>query len=392
MQSILAVGALLVGSGWEGEDASPAPPRPGSEQAETAPERSRWIDPEDGWFDVSEFLEHPVGFMPLVVPITEPALGYGAFVAAVLLDPREEAGAAGWARPNITAVGGMATEGGSDGFFAGNSSTWADGDLQTLVGVGSMDLELGLYGVGADPALGGRSLDYELDMDGVVGEVRRRLGGSDFWLGLRAVYAHATVDFDAPPGGVGGVGPEDDDVELAGPALTLRYDSLDSLFTPTRGLLSDTSVSIFDELFGGSQDFQLFQQVLIHHWPLREDLFLGGRAQYNGSSGDTPFYARPYVRLRGVPALRYQGEQAVSGEGELRWQLQRRISLVGFGGYGLAWNDGLDFDGDQDAWGAGAGARYLVSRVFGLHVGLDVARGPEDTVVYVQFGNAWMRP
>ena len=39
---------------------------------------SRFIDPEDGWFDVSRFLEHPAGFLPVIVPITEPALGYGA--------------------------------------------------------------------------------------------------------------------------------------------------------------------------------------------------------------------------------------------------------------------------------------------------------------------------
>jgi hypothetical protein len=25
----------------------------------------------------------------------------------------------------------------------------------------------------------------------------------------------------------------------------------------------------------------------------------------------------------------------------------------------------------------------------GLHVGIDIARGPEDTVVYLQVGSAW---
>jgi hypothetical protein len=38
------------------------------------------------------------------------------------------------------------------------------------------------------------------------------------------------------------------------------------------------------------------------------------------------------------------------------------------------------------------GFRYLLARKFGLHAGLDVARGPEEGAIYVQFGNAWMRP
>lgn len=387
MLPLFVIGALCAGSTASGQDA-PAPSAPAAEEGSA----SRFRDPEDGWLDVSRFLEHPAGFLPVIVPITEPALGYGAVGAAVFLDPRESAGAEGWARPNITGVGGMATEDGSDGLFAGNSTLWGDGDVQTLVGLGSLNLELGLYGIGEDSGLDGRSIEYGLDVDGAVAEVRWRIGESDFWGGLRAVYADVTVDFDEPAGGIEGVSPEDDDITLAGPALTLRYDSLDNLFTPTRGMLSDTSVSFFGSAFGGSQDFQIFQQVLIHHWPLAERWFLGARGQYDASFGDTPFYARPYVDLRGVPALRYQGEHAFSGELELRWQFHRRISAVCFGGYGIAWNDGDEFEREQDALSGGVGGRYLISRKFGLHVGLDVAHGPEDGAIYVQVGNAWMRP
>lgn len=352
----------------------------------------RWIDPEDGWFDLSKFLEHPAGFLPLVVPITEPALGYGAVLAAVFLDPREEAGSEGWARPNMTVVGGLVTEDGSDGLFAANSSLWGDGDLQTLVGVGTFGLELGLYGIGADPALGGDELGYLLEAEGAVAEVRQRLGESGFWGGLRFAYAEMSVDFEEPAGDVDGVDSEVDDITLSGPSLTLRYDSLDNMFTPTTGTLSDTSLSVFDDLFGASRDFQLFQQVVLRHWPLSSELFLGVRGQFNASFGDTPFYARPYIDLRGVPALRYQGEQTLTGELEMRWQCHPRIGLVGFGGAGLAWTNGDAFDREQDAWSLGTGVRYVVSRKFGLHVGLDVASGPEEGAIYVQFGNAWLRP
>jgi hypothetical protein len=43
------------------------------------------------------------------------------------------------------------------------------------------------------------------------------------------------------------------------------------------------------------------------------------------------------------------------------------------------------------AWSAGGGFRYLLARLFGLKMGIDVARGPEDWAFYVVFGSAWLR-
>jgi hypothetical protein len=40
----------------------------------------------DGWFDVSGFLDEKYGFLPLIIPITEPAVGYGATGALAFLD------------------------------------------------------------------------------------------------------------------------------------------------------------------------------------------------------------------------------------------------------------------------------------------------------------------
>jgi hypothetical protein len=34
----------------------------------------------------------------------------------------------------------------------------------------------------------------------------------------------------------------------------------------------------------------------------------------------------------------------------------------------------------------------LIARTYGLHMGLDVAAGPDDPVIYVVFGSQWLRP
>ena len=40
----------------------------------------------------------------------------------------------------------------------------------------------------------------------------------------------------------------------------------------------------------------------------------------------------------------------------------------------------------------GTGFRYELARKYGLHMGVDVAFGPDGPVFYIQFGSAWARP
>ena len=110
---------------------------------------------------------------------------------------------------------------------------------------------------------------------------------------------------------------------------------------------------------------------------LRLDLQLSG--------GDLPFWMRPYVSLRGVPALRYQGETVAVAEAEERLDVTRRWSLVAFGGVGAT----AGVLSETVVGSYGGGFRYLVARQFGVRVGLDVGFSREDYGVYLIFGNAW---
>jgi len=63
--------------------------------------------------------------------------------------------------------------------------------------------------------------------------------------------------------------------------------------------------------------------------------------------------------------------------------------LVSFGGVGYttAVNDKL---GENRTVGAGGvGFRYRLARKQRLQAGIDIARGPEDTAIYLIVGNAW---
>ena len=52
---------------------------------DTTPAPSKFFSADDGWFDVSGFLDEKYGFLPVVIPITEPAVGYGATAALAFL-------------------------------------------------------------------------------------------------------------------------------------------------------------------------------------------------------------------------------------------------------------------------------------------------------------------
>lgn len=352
--------------------------------------QSKFRDPGDGQFDVSSVLEHAYGFLPVPLVVTEPAVGYGGGGAAMFVRPRQEIGQEGWARPNLSTIGGLATQNGTWMAFAADSSRWRDDRLQTLAGGGTGKINLDFYGAGLGLPQLDQGLRYSLVFTAAVAQANWKLARKSPWaLGLRYVYA------DIKPQ------PRDQDllpntstrVTVSAPTAVLEYDSRNNLFTPTRGLYAETSYLIARSALGATVDFERFQQVMLGWQPLPHQVTLGACASYAWSSPGTPFFLRPYVQLRGVPAVRYQGDQAASLELEARWQFSARWSLVPFAGVGATRLDrsAALTDGQGIASG-GLGLRYELARKFGLHAGLDLAHSPGTTVVYLQIGNAWFRP
>jgi hypothetical protein len=380
LAAILLIGATRVGA----QDREPSLAERWRERVAEA------FDPVDGQFDVSPFLERAHGFLPIPIVITEPAVGYGGGIVAMFLRPRREAGSEGFARPDISAVGAMATENGTRMLFAGDVSRWLDGRLKTMLGAASGDVNLDVYGLGTLTSHLDQPVRYTLDIRGAGGAVDWQLvPGSRWSVGFRFLYADVEPKLRDDP-----VFPNLEDrirIKISGPGVALTYDSRDNIFTPTRGLYSETSVFASDDAFGANRSFRRFGQVLIGWWPVAPRITLAARADYRQSSDGAPFFVRPFIALRGIPAMRYPGNQVAQTEIEARWQFHGRWSVVGFGGVGYARLDEA-LKRDKTAGAGGVGFRYQLARKFGLHVGIDVARGPEDTAFYIQVGNAWFRP
>ena len=347
--------------------------------------RDKLFDPEDGCLDISQFLADPMGFVPVVVPITEPTVGVGAALALVFISENEKTPDGRGVKPNITAVGGFGTENGTEGYFGMHSGHWLDGKLNTLLLVADAHANLDFYGSR------GHGLRYTLDTQILKLEALYRLGDSHSMLGLGYMYGEMDSHFKSsvlPPEINFGKGTS----TLGGISVIYNYDSRDNIFTPNKGFMGAVMATFHDPSLGASSSYQKVDLNTFYFHPVTQTLVFGVRATALMSFGDVPFYQRPYVQLRGVPVMRYQGEHVAFAEAELRWKVMNRVSLIGFAGAGLTSTSVNDVSWHNDVFAGGVGIRYELARKQGLHMGVDVALSDEDTAVYIIFGSAWMRP
>jgi hypothetical protein len=360
---------------------------------ETAPgsKLSLFKDPEDGAFDVSAWAATRTGVIPVVSPITEPAVGLGAAVALALIHGggfsafgKAPLGVTGKpVPPDISAVGGAYTENGTWAVLAAHLGFWGGDRWRYTGGAARMSPYLDTYDAQ------GRGYSFNVDGWALYQELRRRVGRSDVFVGARYVLADSTARFEPdepPPPEVQGDGRP---VRASGLGAVAEYDTRDNIFTPNRGTQIKASATFFRADLGSDHDYDRYTADGSAFWNPDRRLVLAGRLRTQNVRGDEPFYARPYVRLRGIPAMRYQGETAVSLDLEARWGLTTRWWLVGFGGAGWTDAGSVGYLADESVIAGGVGFRYLVARLLGLQMGLDVAKGPEDWATYVVFGSSW---
>lgn len=170
-----------------------------------------------------------------------------------------------------------------------------------------------------------------------------------------------------------------------------QFDNRNNIFTPTRGTRVDVSAINHSPSFGGDWTYQKYRAAGLTWFGVHPKVTLGLRLDGSSIYGEPPFYAVPYIDLRGIAALRYQDDVVVVGEVEASWQAYPRWSVQGFLGNGRGADQIENLGSAPNRTTYGTGFRYMIARRLGLHTGIDIARGPEETVVYIQIGHAWSR-
>ncbi len=349
----------------------------------------KFIDPEDGMFDLGGAIEGGFGFVPVPIIITDPALGVGGGVALTYIHPTDTTLPEGQRPPNsVTGLAGMATTNGSWMAGVGHKHFFGDDQFRYTGLLGTGKLNLDFYGTGPDTASTATSgVEFQSDLLATSHEFTARMFDTPVFLG--AGYGIAALQSNFALGTPLPVDPEVLDSTIAGFSVVARYDTLNNQFSPTEGVAVELRSISFNEAVGSDFDFVRSHGSWIGYWHIYPRAVISGRVIGESIAGDAPFYALPFIMLRGIPALRYQGNHVMTAEIELRVGITDRWKVVGFSGMGIAADTFSTLDDAPTRVTNGVGLRYLTARKLGLETGLDLAYGPEETTLYVTIGSGW---
>jgi len=350
-----------------------------------------FISEEDGAVDMSEFLNSTTGFLPVPIIISEPAVGFGGGLALAYFHKgkaQDNAGAKGLS-PTVSFVAGAYTSNGTWLAVGGHQGSYVKDRIRYLGVLGYVSPNLTFYGANFD-RLDGK---YEFNMKGfltlqeLLFRVKKEI---PLFMGLNYLYFSNDITFKT---GLNVPGLEEltRRTNTAGINAVFLWDSRDNSFTPNTGIKSSLEIGRYDQALGGDNDYGNLDTRSYFYIPvLDKKLYSGYRLQVASKWGNVPFYELPFINLRGIPALRYQNDNVYTVETEWRWNFIKRWSIVGFVGAGEALVNYGDMFEDIKVAGGG-GLRYFLAKEYGLHAGVDIARGPEIWAWNITVGSNWLR-
>jgi hypothetical protein len=353
-------------------------------------------DSADGAFDLSSYIIDVKGFIPIPKIITEPALGnFGLMVAPIFIKRRPPYKDSVNGALKYTPVAPDLT-GGAFGYTANNtwfaagfkSGTLIKSRIKYRVGGIVSDVNMSFY----HNLPNGKEKEFEFSIKayGLLLQAIKRIGQSKWYAGGKYGLSKYNLAYEGDSIH-SFVKSKEKNSLISSLAAIIELDTRDNVFTPNKGMKMHLDAAWADNIIGSDFDFWRLNYYWFYYHPVVKKLTGGIRIEGQQVIGEVPFYRLPYISLRGIPVFRYQGNAAIVGEVEFRWDVYKRWSLMGYTGAGKAFDDWKDFGSSGTEVSYGTGFRYLLASKFKLRAGIDVARGPEKWAYYIVFGNNWVR-
>jgi hypothetical protein len=354
---------------------------------EKAGKISAWRDSTDHALDISNWLIDKKGVLLIPTIITEPAVGYGLAAAAVFFHKAysEKNGP-----PSMSGLLGGYTQNGT--WMAGlfHIGYWKHDRLRYMGALARTNANLSFYGSGYTSILESEPINLNLDAWLLLQQLKGRIGDSHFFMGGRYLLLSTDNTFEIPIDNPEFSGKEISST-LSEATLIFNYDSRNNVFSALNGFYIDLSGTYSDTWFGGDALYARVALEALAYFPATSRLVVGLRYGSNYTFGDIPFYARPFIRMRGVPLMKYQNSNTLLMETEVSYAFAKRWNVLGFAGIGTAYESLSDFDKGRSVRTLGTGFRYLLARKLGAKMGIDFAASQDDLAFYIIFGSAWLR-
>lgn len=330
---------------------------------------------------LNDTIEKKSKALPFIIPITEPAIGYGAIAGGLLFIPKEDESQ----QSDMIVAAGGGTNNGT--WFAGGGyfGFWKDDTIRYVGYMGGGKVTMKFYGL-ADLGFG-KPVSFDQRIFLFVQQVEFRLGESNFFLGGKYQLSRVSVPHNFEYDFF--IDLKDYKITNSGVSFIAEYDNLNDFLSPTNGTKVYFSYDQNLEFLGSQRDWGMVK-FYAHLYHRANDTWVPSlRLDSKLSTGNPPFYAFPYVELRGVPALRYQGRITLVAETEHLINITKKWGVVGFTGIGGAFASIDEFHNEEVIWNVGTGIRYRPIHDMRVRLGADIARGPEDYAFYVSIGSAW---
>lgn len=357
--------------------------RTGTDKKERLTFHQLFFDETDGQLDLSDYLARG-GFIPIPVVVTEPAVGGGlGFMGQFIKWPDSKNGSL-----TRRTFGGVKTGNGSYGVGYLQSGTTLQGRVRYKFGLGTGKLSIAAYTQRLTTPL-----DYTTTFKyGFLGSAFYVLPDRRFSTGPLVDIRKTETRLDLPGRHPALIPDLNRTLQTASLGWGFHFDNRDNPLTPTKGVNAFVDVKFNKPEFGADRNYNLYNLGAYYFASPTPGWRFAASGLLNVVDGDAPFNILPSIGNRGVQSSRYQGKQALSTEIEITRRLNARWSVLGFAGFGFSKAKDSNFFTDSgDVFTQGLGLRYLIARKQGLEAGIDVAVGPEDTIVYFQFGHAWGR-
>jgi hypothetical protein len=355
-------------------------------------------DSLDGAFDLSDYIIEAHGFVPVPYIITEPALGgFGFALIPVFIKKRPpylDSVDGRWVKtpvfPDVTGGLGLYTANNTWATMGFRVGTLLKSRIKYAIGGGYANVNMFFYQ--NLKQFGEEQLKFNIKVIPLLVQATKRLGHSHWYGGLKYIFAKSEVQYTGKDDSLGHLAKAlESNTTISGLGAIIDMDNRDNIFTPDKGLKLHLDGIRSDKFFGSDYDYWRLNYHFLGYLPVSQKWTGGLRVEGQQTFGDLPFYAKPYINLRGVPTMRYQGNATVVTEAEFRWDFVRRWSGIFFSGTGKAFDEWSDFGSSTWVLSYGAGFRYLIARKFKLRMGIDVAHGPDTWAYYIIFGSNWNR-
>lgn len=340
-----------------------------------------------GDLDMSEYMSQAYGFLPIPIIITEPAVGYGGGLTLVYLHDTllgQKASSGRRIPPSISGMVAMRTENGTEGLGGFHIGYWNEDTLRTTTYIGQPNIFIDIYA-------GNKAIQLNVDGFLFYQALKKRIGESNLFLGASYMYVKSDINLDF------NLFAKTREETIASASFIVEYDTRDNHLSPTSGIFLSARAQFYNKAVGGDYNFENYKSTNLFYNKLNDkvnlDFNIVGET-INEERNEIAPYLYPFISMRGLPAMKYQGGSVITMQSEFSYNFTSRWEGTIFAGIGKAFSkqiavDNISFSNASSHIAGGVGFRYLLAEKFGLKAGIDITTSKDGQSFYIQIGTAW---